>query len=37
MCATAALGDGATLQTGVDDHRDTVLVQLLGLPNARVH
>jgi hypothetical protein len=35
MCATAALGDGATLQHGVDDHRDTVLAQPLGRPNAR--
>jgi ketosteroid isomerase-like protein len=30
MCATAAVGDGATLQPGVDDHRDTALAQLLG-------
>src|SRR4051794_10845438 len=30
------LSDGAALQTGVDDHRDTVLAQLLGRPNARV-
>jgi hypothetical protein len=37
MCATAAVGDGATLQPGVDDHRDTALAQLLGQPNARVH
>jgi hypothetical protein len=35
MCATAALGDGATLQPGIDDHRDTVPAQLLGRPNAR--
>jgi hypothetical protein len=33
MCATAAVGDGATLQPGVDDHRDTALAQLLGQPN----
>jgi hypothetical protein len=32
MCATAALSDGAAFQTGVDDHRDTVLAQLLGGP-----
>jgi hypothetical protein len=37
MSATAAVGDGATLQPGVDDHRDTALAQLLGQPNARVH
>jgi hypothetical protein len=37
MCVTAALGDGAILQPGVDDHRDTVLAQLLGRPNTRVH
>jgi hypothetical protein len=34
MCATAALGDGATRQSGVDDHGDTVLAQLLGRRNA---
>jgi hypothetical protein len=34
MCATAALGDRATLQSGVDDHLYTVLAQLLGRPNA---
>ena len=37
MCATAALSDGAALQTGVEDHRDTALAQLLGQPNARVN
>src|SRR5262249_7463762 len=31
MCATAAVGDGATLQPGVDDHRDTALAQVLGM------
>jgi hypothetical protein len=35
VCVTATLGDGATLQPGVDDHRDTVLVKLLGGGNAR--
>jgi hypothetical protein len=28
MCPTAALSDGAVLQTGVNNHRDTVLAQL---------
>jgi hypothetical protein len=37
MCTTAAFADGTTLQPGVDDHRDAVLAQLFGLPNARVH
>jgi hypothetical protein len=31
----AALGDGATVQTGIDDHRDTVLAQLLGYVDVR--
>jgi hypothetical protein len=30
MCAAAAVGDGATLQPGVDDHCDAALSQLLG-------
>jgi hypothetical protein len=34
MCATAAVGDGATLQPGVDNHRDTALAQLLGMQRA---
>jgi|SRR6516165_1937302 hypothetical protein len=37
MCATAAVGDGATLQPGVDDHGDTALAKLLGWPDAQVH
>src|SRR5262249_19794903 len=37
MRSTAAVADGATLQPGVDDHRETALPLLLGQPNARVH
>jgi hypothetical protein len=32
MCATAAVGDGATLQPGVDDHRDTALAHCSASP-----
>jgi hypothetical protein len=37
MRATAAVGDGATLQPDFDKHRDMALAQLLSQPNARLH
>jgi hypothetical protein len=37
MWATAAVGDGVTLQPGVDDHGGTALAKLLGWPDARMH
>jgi hypothetical protein len=37
MRVTAAVGDEATLQPCVNDHRCTALAQLLAHPNARLH